>query len=323
MNNTKKAGFMPILVGLAAVVLVSGYFAVKNLNRPVDSNTQTAGVVESEIVTSNDTTEDEVRGQSTQVEKPATKNSPVVTEVTRRRGGAPHPVETPTNNSANQSNNQTNNTSTDNSSSQNNTPAPTWKKGDVTRDGRVDLDDVEVLGKAYGSKVGDARFVANADLNGNGEIDFNDLAEIAQNFDESVALTSKVVFGGDTNQDGSVDFIDLAAVAQSYNSEYADPVYGNSIYKLKSDFNLDGKVNHYDLAILARNYNTTGPVPAPRIEGDVTGDGVVNFDDVAKYAQSAYAKVGQGHYNRDADVDSNGLVDVFDLAKIRNSPVYQ
>jgi hypothetical protein len=54
---------------------------------------------------------------------------------------------------------------------------------------------------------------------------------------------------GDANGDGEVNFDDLALLASAYNTESGDPLFDAS-----ADFNGDGEINFDDLALLASNY---------------------------------------------------------------------
>ncbi len=57
--------------------------------------------------------------------------------------------------------------------------------GDIDGDGRVDGDDLVILGLAFGSTKGEKRYTRDADLDGSGRIDGEDLAILAANFGNS------------------------------------------------------------------------------------------------------------------------------------------
>lgn len=57
--------------------------------------------------------------------------------------------------------------------------------GDISRDGRVDGQDLVALAFTFGSEVGDGRFRNFADLNNDGRVDGEDLAILASNFGQS------------------------------------------------------------------------------------------------------------------------------------------
>jgi hypothetical protein len=50
------------------------------------------------------------------------------------------------------------------------------KLGDVNRDGKIDMKDIALISRAYGSRPGDPNWNPDADLNGDGIIDDKDLA---------------------------------------------------------------------------------------------------------------------------------------------------
>lgn len=61
----------------------------------------------------------------------------------------------------------------------------TFLTGDLDRDGRVDGQDLVLLGLRFGAVVGDGRYRADVDLDGSGTIDGADLARLASNFGRS------------------------------------------------------------------------------------------------------------------------------------------
>jgi hypothetical protein len=58
--------------------------------------------------------------------------------------------------------------------------------GDVNGDGTVDIKDLAIAGKAFGSYIGHPRYNPDADVNQDGFVDIRDLAMIAKNFGKSV-----------------------------------------------------------------------------------------------------------------------------------------
>ena len=54
--------------------------------------------------------------------------------------------------------------------------------GDVNGDGIVDIFDLNIAGKAYGSFAGDPRYSPEADINSNGHVDMRDIMVIARNY---------------------------------------------------------------------------------------------------------------------------------------------
>lgn len=57
-----------------------------------------------------------------------------------------------------------------------------FTNGDINGDGKVDMEDLTLLGQAWQSMPGDRNWNQNADLNNDGKIDLFDLAIIGQNW---------------------------------------------------------------------------------------------------------------------------------------------
>jgi hypothetical protein len=56
------------------------------------------------------------------------------------------------------------------------------RNGDLNGDGLVDVKDIAMVGKAFGSGPSDANWMSQADLNQDSRIDIRDVALIAKNF---------------------------------------------------------------------------------------------------------------------------------------------
>jgi thermitase len=57
-----------------------------------------------------------------------------------------------------------------------------WNEGDINHDGKVDILDIAIVGKAFRSKIGDPAWNAKSDLDANGKIDIIDLTLVAIEF---------------------------------------------------------------------------------------------------------------------------------------------
>jgi Ca2+-binding EF-hand superfamily protein len=57
--------------------------------------------------------------------------------------------------------------------------------GDVNGDGKVDMKDVSIIARAFGSDPSDARWDPIADLNGDLKVDMKDIAAACANFGKS------------------------------------------------------------------------------------------------------------------------------------------
>ena len=61
----------------------------------------------------------------------------------------------------------------------------TFYLGDITRDGRVDGEDLNFFARVFGSERGEGRYKGFADFNDDGVVDGEDLAILARNFGKS------------------------------------------------------------------------------------------------------------------------------------------
>jgi len=57
--------------------------------------------------------------------------------------------------------------------------------GDINGDGKVDLTDLVLVAKAFGSRPGGANYDPRCDLDGNGVVDLTDLVAVAVHFGET------------------------------------------------------------------------------------------------------------------------------------------
>jgi hypothetical protein len=103
------------------------------------------------------------------------------------------------------------------------------------------------------------------DINGDGFIDYDDLAILCSNW-----LSIEPNTQGDFNLDKTVNFSDFAGFASVW-------MTGHSIY----DINGDGFIDYEDLAILCGNWLSI----EPNAQGDFNLDRVVNFPDFAEFAE--------------------------------------
>jgi len=61
------------------------------------------------------------------------------------------------------------------------------ESGDINQDGIVDIRDISIVGRAYGSYPGHPKWNPDADLNGDGIVDIRDIAIVARNFAQTAA----------------------------------------------------------------------------------------------------------------------------------------
>jgi hypothetical protein len=65
-----------------------------------------------------------------------------------------------------------------------NATATPW---DVNGDGKVDIKDILIVAKAYGSNPGDPNYDPRADVNGDSKIDIKDILIVAKHYGEIYA----------------------------------------------------------------------------------------------------------------------------------------
>ena len=61
-----------------------------------------------------------------------------------------------------------------------------WLFTDIDRNGKVDIVDIAIVAKAYGSYPGHPRWNAKADLDGNNKIDILDIAKVARDYGKTI-----------------------------------------------------------------------------------------------------------------------------------------
>ncbi|MBN2292983.1 MAG: cadherin-like domain-containing protein [Pirellulales bacterium] len=191
--------------------------------------------------------------------------------------------------------------------------------GDASLDGTVDVSDLGILAKNYGTSSG-AKW-GDADFTGDGMVDVCDLGILASNY--GISIVPEWI-PGDANKDGMVDVSDLGILAANYGinsgAEWSD-----------ADFTGDGMVNVSDLGILAANYGTVAvstsntmaslatSASEPEMEivpCDLDNDGQVGLGDLAFFS-SVYGE--QPGITTDnpcayaADFDRSGTVALADL----------
>ncbi|MDB5322444.1 MAG: outer rane autotransporter [Phycisphaerales bacterium] len=117
--------------------------------------------------------------------------------------------------------------------------------------------------------------------------------------DKTLAGIRDMIFAGDIRSSLADSAHSLAYAQASQVGVYKSGLYhwltedlaGNDTvvrYTLNGDIDMNGVVDFNDLAKLAQSYNTTAPAGTPGwwYRGDFTGDGVTDFLDLAKLAQN-------------------------------------
>jgi len=73
---------------------------------------------------------------------------------------------------------------------------------DVNYDGKVDILDIAIVAKAYGSYPGHPRWNPKADLDGNGTVNIIDVAKVAKDYGKKITLKVALMVGGDESDLG-------------------------------------------------------------------------------------------------------------------------
>lgn len=212
-----------------------------------------------------------------------------------------------------------------------------YKRGDVTLDGNIDLQDIELLSNYLNKKTNFSMVQLQvADYNANGTIeinDLNDLKDFLNNKDNSsnpslgdvnsdkmvndtdVIIIKKYIEGkyklnsdqiknADINSDGVVDALDVTELVDKVSSFYQN-----------GDINLDGKVDIDDLAVLQNGLNGIVNVNDVQLKlCDINADGKIDNED----AVTLRGKVGTAQKYKIGDVNMDGRVLNDDVSIIEN-----
>ena len=134
--------------------------------------------------------------------------------------------------------------------------------GDANGDGRIDLADVDLLGRHLEGTVAVTVSHRNLDFDRNGTVDKDDLTLLGRVLGEaptgeiSVAVEVERVILGDANDDGSIDLADVLAIAFDLfqGVRYAAPAEA-------ADVNGDRVVDDRDLGELVRYFFGNASIP--------------------------------------------------------------
>ena len=158
--------------------------------------------------------------------------------------------------------------------------------GDITGDGDLNGDDVMALLKAFHSSV------SEADLNTDGVVDTADLGMLISAIKD---FNSKTTPGNSPGDGPSRDLHPLSAIDIP-----TDPARAS-----------DAKAATFDPTDpLNQTIDQDKPVAQPGVYGDLTGDGIVNGDDLAMLQQSF------GSTDMVGDLNGDGRVDTADLGSM-------
>jgi len=224
----------------------------------------------------------------------------------------------------------------------NNVTLPLSFRGDINRDGRVDIVDLSTVSAHFGAIQGSPNYLASADPDNDGIIDIADLSIVGADFGKTLSIH------------------DLAIV--SITPPLVNPRIGEMInYSVKvtdlGAFSESSQVNLYLNSSLTRtlpltltpgqtttltfSWNSTGTTPGRYLvtikvipvagevltsnnslnstllltfRGDVNRNGRVDIADLSMVSSRFGARVGGANYLADADLNRDGVIDITDLS---------
>ncbi len=183
----------------------------------------------------------------------------------------------------------------------------TKSPADINADGVVNLADQKIVAAAFGSKIGDLKYNAAADLTHDGIVDLRDIQEVRYGYQNSSMVR-------DVTGDGKVDLTDQKLVATSFSSRIGDTRY-NPVYDVSANLQPDGIIDLRDIQEIRYGYQNSSMVR------DVNGDSKIDLADQKLVATSFTSRLGDAKYNPIYDVSANlqpdGIIDLRDIQEIR------
>jgi hypothetical protein len=171
--------------------------------------------------------------------------------------------------------------------------------GDVNGDFRVTARDLDFLLDGFGNPLNS--YTRTADFTGDGIVDTRDLNLFLDNYGKGMFAPS------DFDRDGDVDGRDLITIGHGWMKKVATPF-------TMGDANGDSIVDFADVDIFDRNqfraYFGSLPAPLSAVDGDLTGNGVVDGFDLSMVTTNLNKAVLPG---TNGDADGNGVVNSLDV----------
>jgi Ca2+-binding EF-hand superfamily protein len=127
------------------------------------------------------------------------------------------------------------------------------EKADINRDGKVDVADLALFGKAFGStSANETDYNANADYDKDGDVDGSDLAVFSEAFKKT---NKKIKYDkrADIDKDGDVDGSDLTLFMKTFGTISGK----HENYKAEADYDSDGDVDGVDLAKFVKAFTSS------------------------------------------------------------------
>jgi len=172
-------------------------------------------------------------------------------------------------------------------------------EGDFNFDSDVDASDLGVFADAFDSIVGDARFNAAADFDGDDHVGDSDLIVFAQDYGR--VDCPYVVSPADLDGDGDVDEQDLNEFISALGS-----CVGSSWFMGQADYDQDGCITNMDYVLWYSYFENQGTGTTG--SGDIDGDGDVDSEDFQVIENALGRCVGDTDFVLPADYDGDGCI---------------
>ena len=231
---------------------------------------------------------------------------------------------------------------TSNNSINASTSLPLSFRGDVNRDGKVDIADLSTVAAHFGSVLGSTNYLAAADLNGNGKIDIVDLTLCATDFGKVLAIHDLAILSitppavnpriGEiikitatvANQGGFTESTQVSLYLNSalISTQPLTVSAGQNIV-LTFSWNSTGlNAARYTVTVrvtpvigeLSTSNNSLNSTILLTFRGDVNRDGKVDIADLSTVASHFGTVLGGANYLAAADLNRDGKIDIVDLA---------
>jgi hypothetical protein len=215
-------------------------------------------------------------------------------------------------------------------------------RGDVNRDGRVDIVDLVLVASHFGAVKGAANYIPNIDLDRDGIIDIVDMSTCGADFGKTVAVPDLAVLSlklpklyprtGETFT-ANVTIVNVGSIQATTQAKlYANQTLVNTFpitlnpgqnTTLTYSWNTIGqKPGHYTMMAivvpasgeLVTSNNSLNATLVLTFKGDVNRDGKVDIIDVVLISSHYGTVRGSPGYLPDADLNKDGIIDIVDLS---------
>lgn len=213
-------------------------------------------------------------------------------------------------------------------------------KGDVNRDGRVNISDLSTVASRFGSVLGGPNYLPDADLNKDGKIDVIDLSMCAADFGKSLVLPDLAILSVNAANARIGETVKITAkvadIGQTTESSQVNLYLGSSLigtipFNLSPGQNVTLTFNWMPTTQPIARYSVmarVAPVPGEintvnnslnstlvvTFKGDVNRDGKVDIVDLSIVGAHFGSVRGGSNYLADADLNNDGVIDIRDMA---------